>query len=70
MGRIFAFCRNYSDVVNKIYCTFKIEKNVYHKSFVIFSFFVLCYVQGTYSKHSQKSTSEADSSSVTQKSTT
>ena len=43
-GHIFIFLQ--ITVVIKIYCTFKIEKNVYHKNFVFFSFLQLDYIRG------------------------
>ena len=67
---VFAFCRSSFDLVNTIYCTFKTEEIVNHKSFAIFSFFQLGYIRETYSKYFQNSISETPISSVTQKSNT
>ena len=64
------FSASYSKTVIQIYCTFKIEKFVSHKSFVIFSFFQLGYIRETYSKYFQNSIPKTPISSVTQKSTT
>ena len=66
-GHIFIFLQ--ITVVIKIYCTFKIEKIVYHKNFVFFSFLQLDYIRGTYSKYFENNIYEADISSVTKKTT-
>ena len=59
---VFAFCRSSFDLVNTIYCTFKTEKIVHHKSFDIFLFIPLGYIKRTYSKSFQNSFSKAPNS--------
>ena len=67
---IFVFSTSYSNVVIKIYSSFKIEIVVNHKHFVCFSFLELDDIRATYSKYFQNNISEAAVSSVTLKSTT
>ena len=69
-GTHLRFSTSYSKTVIQIYCTFKTEEIVNHKSFAIFSFFQLGYIRETYSKYFQNSISETPISSVTQKSNT
>ena len=69
-GTDLCFFPSYSKDIINIYCTFKTGEIVNHENFVIFSFLKLRYIRETYSKYFQNSISEADLSSVTEKSTT